>query len=277
MLSSMRGPLKYNIETSSPQIEAGKKFSISMQITNPYDVPVAVHDVNTQLPVELVDPTTSPNKQGFVSLFKAELARRTPANPETVTGSGPTPPDEPVQLQPGNSTVKTFTIRTKWAIFFPPASYNLYLWVDYEIDGCRNKDSVRYTLNIRSPLKAIMYGAIVGSALGFILKSIYNNPGALSSANSDVIVKWVIQLFGALLAAAVAVIAFARKKDTQPILSIEDFWGGFFVGFLAGFSGEAFINQFVQHLKLSNSLLFHSATHLLAKSACYLVHPFLKG
>src|ERR1700676_5231581 len=158
----IRGPLRYSIETSSTQIEAGKKFSISMQVTNPYDVPGTIHDVNTQLPVELIDRTGT-NSQGFVSLVKAELERRTPATPEpeseTVSGSGPTPSDQAILLQPGNSTVKTFTVKTKWAVFFPPASYNPYLWVDYEIDGSRNKDSVRYTLNIRSPLKAIIYGA----------------------------------------------------------------------------------------------------------------------
>lgn len=239
-MSSIRGPLRYNIETSSTQIEAGKKFSISIQITNPYDVPVTIHDVNTQLPVELIDPATNPSEQGFVSLFRAELARRTP-----VSGSGPTPPDEPIQLQPGNSTVKTFTVRTKWAIFFPPASYHLYLWFDYEIDSSRNKDSVRYTLTIRSPLKALIYGAMVGAILGFALRSIYNNPSSAISHDTSGIVRWLVQMLGALLAAAIAVIAFARKKDTQPILSIEDFWGGFFVGFLAGFSGESFIKQFV--------------------------------
>lgn len=244
-MPSIRGPLRYSIEMSSTQIEAGKKFSISMQVTNPYDVPVTIHDVSTQLPVELIDPTMNPSRQGFVSLVRPRLAPRAPATPETVSGSGPTPPDEPIQLQPGNSTVKTFTVRTKWAVFFPPASYNLYLWVDYEIYGSRNKDSVRYTLNIRSPLKAIIYGAIVGSILGFVLKSIYNNPSWAVSHDSSGIIRWFVQLVGTLLAAAIAVIAFARKKDTQPILSIEDFWGGFFVGFLAGFSGESFIKQFV--------------------------------
>lgn len=42
------------------------------------------------------------------------------------------------------------------------------------------------------------------------------------------------------------VIAFARKKDAQPILSIEDFWGGVLIGFLAGFLGKSFLDRFIQ-------------------------------
>src|SRR5947208_9435727 len=52
---SIRGPLRYQITTSSPQIEAGTKFSIYTRITNPYDVPVMINAVTTLLPVEFLD------------------------------------------------------------------------------------------------------------------------------------------------------------------------------------------------------------------------------
>jgi hypothetical protein len=37
------------------------------------------------------------------------------------------------------------------------------------------------------------------------------------------------------------VVAFARKKDAQPFISIEDFYGGFFVGFSAGYVGKSLL------------------------------------
>ncbi|WP_353072437.1 hypothetical protein [Tunturiibacter gelidiferens] len=52
---SIRGPLRYQISTSSPQLEAGTKFSIYTRITNPYDVPVKITSVTTLLPVEFID------------------------------------------------------------------------------------------------------------------------------------------------------------------------------------------------------------------------------
>jgi hypothetical protein len=248
---SIRGPLRYDVETSSPQMEAGKKFSVTMQITNPYDVPVTIYDLNTQLPIELKDPTIPTDKKGFVSLMKQRVLAVIPnpgvgpriePGPEPVPALGPGDPT--IELQPGNSTVRTFAIKTTSAIFFPPASYNLYLWIDYSIDGQRNKDSVRYTLNIRAPIKAVLYGSITGSVLGFVLRSIYEHPVlTLPWQDWPRTVAWLAQLFGSVLAAAIAVVAFARKKETQPILSVEDFWGGLFIGFLAGYTGKSFLSK----------------------------------
>ena len=51
----IRGPLRYQITTSSPQLEAGTKFSIYTRITNPYDVPVNIDSVTTTLPVEFIN------------------------------------------------------------------------------------------------------------------------------------------------------------------------------------------------------------------------------
>ena len=59
---------------------------------------------------------------------------------------------------------------------------------------------------------------------------------------ADVVV-WIITLIGNLLLAIVVVVAFARKRDTQPILSIEDFWGGLFIGAMTGYTGKSALNQ----------------------------------
>src|ERR1035437_5518224 len=53
---SFRGPLRYELETSSPQLEAGRAFTLFVRITNPYDVPVTILHVGTQLPVEFLNP-----------------------------------------------------------------------------------------------------------------------------------------------------------------------------------------------------------------------------
>ncbi len=49
------GALRFVIESSSEQIEAGKEFSINVKITNPYDTPVTIKNVTTKLPIEFVD------------------------------------------------------------------------------------------------------------------------------------------------------------------------------------------------------------------------------
>ena len=57
---SFRGPLRYEVETSTTQLEAGRKFTVFMKVTNPYDVPVTILKVETQMPVEFEDPLRRP-------------------------------------------------------------------------------------------------------------------------------------------------------------------------------------------------------------------------
>ena len=52
---SFRGPLKYVVETSAPQLEAGRNTSIFLLITNPYDLPVTIVSAQTKVPVEFKD------------------------------------------------------------------------------------------------------------------------------------------------------------------------------------------------------------------------------
>ena len=247
---TIRGPLRYALETSSPQVEAGKEFSVTIQITNPYDVPVTIYHVGTTLPVEF-----APRTDGvLVSFFKRLFSRPVGTDIKVLgvsvslssphTEDGQIKPDEAVILQPGNSTVKLFTVRTQAVVFFQPATYNLHLSINYEIDGNRNEDSTPFKLNIRAPLKAIIYGSLAGSIIGYVLRSLYEHGGAaivLSDAQQNI--TWLTGLFGNLLLSVIVIVAFARKKDAQPILSIEDFWGGFFVGFLAGYTGKSFLDK----------------------------------
>src|SRR5436190_1433291 len=74
----VRGPLKYVVETSSPQIEAGKKFSLSVRITNPYDVPVIIRQVVTKVPAKFVsfDAKRNTFREGGEIILKAIIAQR---------------------------------------------------------------------------------------------------------------------------------------------------------------------------------------------------------
>ena len=50
-----RGSLKIDVVTSEPVITAAGDFSILVNITNPYDVPITLYSVQTHMPVELID------------------------------------------------------------------------------------------------------------------------------------------------------------------------------------------------------------------------------
>lgn len=55
MGAPVRGSLRLTVSTSSPQVTAGSDFSIFVVIQNPFDVPITIHQVQTHIPVELID------------------------------------------------------------------------------------------------------------------------------------------------------------------------------------------------------------------------------
>lgn len=344
----IRGPLRYQVETSTPQIEAGKEFSVFIRITNPYDVEAKLKGVTTKLPAKFQD-IEALNRERKKEQYMERLHKLTnhvlservpeikqaenekkawlrkiikdvfssgmfplgllavgtydaaqyvkastlstqkdldkellnPANIELIVEKveqSPQPTEElsqivmdqlrtklreaeefkqpEVTLQPGNSIVQAFTLKTTQAILFAPSTYNLNLQIEYEIDSHVNQDSVGYQLNVRAPLKALISGAVVGSLTGYLVRDIFDQKVLLSLIQNPTRVSfasWLVALFGNVLVAALLVIAFARKKDAQPILSIEDFWGGVFVGFLAGYTGKSVLDQFLGSTKGSSS------------------------
>ncbi|MFH2092201.1 MAG: hypothetical protein ABIJ31_07550, partial [Pseudomonadota bacterium] len=75
-----RGKLDFKLTTSSTQIEAGKEFSVSIAITNPFDIPIKVKKVATKLPIEFIDVTRERLKkqehlleEKLKDLIKAEI------------------------------------------------------------------------------------------------------------------------------------------------------------------------------------------------------------
>jgi hypothetical protein len=172
------------------------------------------------------------------------------AGGEVVQAVGPARPSDQnpeVELQPGNSTVRVFTVRTVNALFFVPSLYNLNIEVEYKIDEKTNHDTVAYEISVRAPLGAIITGPVIGSVLGYLVRIGLDSKiliELLTEATTKAPhIRFWAGLVTAILIGGVVVVAFARKKDAQPILSIEDFLGGLFVGFLSAYGGEGLLKQ----------------------------------
>jgi hypothetical protein len=301
----VRGSLRLSVTTSSPQVTAGTDFSIFVLIQNPFDVPITIYQVQTHIPVELIDVNglrlhqAKRDKErqqrnasvGLLGLIKDNITDRTAHTGIAVAvGTDFNPKDEvdrqfinmtstigtmgdnssmvgmqlnfpenptseeldrifrriddykkgliPVTLQPGDSVVKQFVLRTRNWLFFTPLTHSFQIQVDYSSDGIDHADTVVYQQNIRAAMGAIAIGAVIGAAMGTILKSLTApTPSGLA---------YTLRIISASIVASVAVvIAFARKSSAQPIVSVEDFWGGALIGFSVGFFGfEQFFGLF---------------------------------
>jgi hypothetical protein len=241
--NSFRGPLRYEIETESSQLEAGAPFNIFVRITNPYDVEVTVLSVATLLPAEFKDPKSTTS--GMVEWMKTITTEAVTTRPIMATAvpvvyngeqkqEKPGIEEGPIALEPGNTALKRFEVRTRRTILFTPEVYTFHIEIHYQINGRSNFDAVKQQFKIGAPLKALVWGSFWGALAGASLHGLrdhMNDLHALWGLSS------VATPVAGILIGAVLVVAFARKKDAQPFITIEDFYGGCFVGFVAGFVG----------------------------------------
>lgn len=255
---SSRGPLKYSVKTPAPQLEAGRKISVELLITNPYEVPVTILITETVLPAHFEDANKPSSFFGTIWASARDSAERELDGADTlqvVSGknvlvSGEASPEtlaeQIVVLQPGNTAVRAFTLRTKQSLLFTPSVHSLNAQVCYQIEnGERQYDSVSYQLNIRAPFKALIIGSMFGALIGTVVR--YNTPPPSDEAfELAYFTPFLVALATNILIGGVLVIAFARKKDAQPFITVEDFWGGFFIGFVAGYIGEGMIDGAVR-------------------------------
>lgn len=330
-----RGKLDFKITISSNQIEAGKEFSISVSITNPFDIPVTVKKVATKLPIEFIDVTRERIKEQerllegkLKDLIKVEIpslkinqekkkrlatelskeilrmvpfvggivaagstvaeymiasnistaaslervsesisskdikkivdAAKSKKEPETEIKEGMVKLFEgkidelkkkstpEVLLQPGNSTVHVFTIKTNKSVFFSPSTYKLHMEIEYEAESAIHRDIIEYSLSVATSMGSMMFGAAAGSFLGYIVKDIFTEKtlmSAITVGGVGNILPSCLVLIANIILGVVSVIIFARKKDVQPILAIEDFWGGILIGFIVGYTGKTFVEK----------------------------------
>lgn len=143
---------------------------------------------------------------------------------------------EPVlrELQPGNSITRVFTLRTRKKVWFKPSTYRLQIEIDYEIAGVRNVDTIEHQIQVKASLTSVVLGSLFGALGGWVVKE-------FNSGTPDLLA--LLRLLVSIVLASMAVVLFARKKDVQPLIAVEDFWGGVAIGFLAAYVGPAFIEN----------------------------------
>ncbi len=139
----------------------------------------------------------------------------------------------PIILQPGNSVVTHFVLKTTKWLLFSPLAHKFQIQVTYDVEGKYQTDTIPYAVNIQ----ASMFSALVGAVFGSLLGSFVRTPPSAASTSEIVRTMLTSSIF-----AIIIVVAFARKSNVQQIVSVEDFWGGVFIGFLAGYTGESFIS-----------------------------------
>ena len=130
-------------------------------------------------------------------------------------------------------------------LLFTPSTYRLDFSIEYSIDDQPNQDVIEAQVNVRAPLWAIIAGSLAGAVAGRALHAVLNRPDQVFGQPWDQprLLTALARVVAHMLLAAIVVVAFARKKDTQPVLSVEDFYGGIFIGVLVGYNGVSYFSN----------------------------------
>jgi hypothetical protein len=100
---------------------------------------------------------------------------------------------------------------------------------------------VRFTL--RPPLRANATGAVVGTIVGAFARGLKDRSADFFTSLD---VGFVASTTLSATLAIVAVIYSSRRTgDAQPIITVEDFWGGMLVGFTVGYMGIDVFSRYV--------------------------------
>jgi hypothetical protein len=86
----------------------------------------------------------------------------------------------------------------------------------------------------------MMWGSAVGGFVGGLAHLIQAQGGPSNINQID------LQLILVTLLGPVAVVFLARRSGAPSMVTVEDFWGGFVVGFMIGYSGAEAFKQFQQ-------------------------------
>ncbi len=90
-------------------------------------------------------------------------------------------------------------------------------------------------------MRSSIIGGIIGSFFGYMVKDADNISDLLELER-----QLLIGILRTIIFSLIVIVAFARKSNVQQVVSVEDFWGGIFTGFLVGYTGEEFIKSLLE-------------------------------
>jgi len=244
------------IKTSIPQgvVIAGRPFSLTTTVTNPYEEPIEIMHYTYLIPyqVQWIHDATFDQKfteyssysfirQWFASSILAAAARPPGAamvfGNQSGTGSG-------VQMvAPGEQQSYSFkAIMPQW-LFITGGQFSFQGLIVYRRAGTVHTSNFEVAFPFRPPLRSISLGAVLGAILGSTAKVLKDNgPDILQQKPGGVVTATILAI---ILSTIAVVYSSRRSNESQPVLTVEDVWGGMILGFLIGYLGNEFFQTIV--------------------------------
>ncbi len=238
----MSQTLDVQIDCSSEIIHAGDSFLLYLTVRNTFAEAITQLSVSYGLPSGFII-NRKPDKEeanvhkhqiikGIDRLLSQSFGMREGGGPifDTRRSMG-----WEVNILPEETYTITMPIRAGKMPFarLYPDTYKIFFDIQFSLGNERHSHQVRKSLIVYPSSNGVYLGAILGGAAGSYLKS----PSNLA-VNVPLIIASSVSGF-------VLAIVFRRKANVQQFIAIEDFWGGFLIGVVAGYGGQELLEKFL--------------------------------
>jgi hypothetical protein len=150
-----------------------------------------------------------------------------------IGGQTQTPPSYPI-VQQNDKFRADFNLQVGNTVGFKPRpdNYTISGEVTYLFNNTEYHKQINFDVSVFPSLAGMLCGTLLGSFLGTMTRNVNN-----------ITIRLIPIVLVNLILAFIVGIVLMRKKDVQPFLTVEDFWGGTLLGFLVGFSGLQMFQQ----------------------------------
>lgn len=265
--------IKIGSNLSSRIIKKGDFFTIYIDITNGHEGPIDLREVKISQPMGFYPVTMERLKKlqmpGFARL--SELFGKLSGSAQSVQ---PRREDDPnfsfeemhekirggsiihemhdAIIQKNTAYTEIFTLQAgSTAGLHPrPDTYTIRCDVTYVFDGNIFHSSIEIDVSIFPSLSSMLVGTLVGAVLGTMLKELFSKTNLMKDFDTlgvpGTLAPMIPILFSNMILGFMIAVVLMRKKDVQPFLTIEDFWGGILVGFLTSYTSSQILEQLSQ-------------------------------
>lgn len=268
--------IEVSASLSNRIVKKGDYFSLYVDIVNGHEDPIEILQVLlfqpvgfipvklNKLPPTIFDAIRNFFRGGYgesidIDLDVAageiiELPKQKQEQEQPETFIGPSIVHRPNQLvQPKTKYREDFNLKAGWTggLRPRPDTYAISAEVIYKVKDVFMHKQITIDVSIFPSLSSMLFGALFGSILGTVVRAI------VSPGTSNIFAA----LFTNLVLAFVIAVTLMRKKDVQPFLTIEDFWGGILLGFLVGTNGQVFLDAITKLSSQGGTIVGANFTH----------------
>lgn len=247
--------VKIKVTIAQPFVIAGQPFSLTTSLENAHEELIEVVEFLYHIPYQVQWIMDVKYDAAFEESRSANLVRRlmrasawrAAAQPpgQVMQFANMKSPGTPiVTVLPAQTTSYSFKALVPQWLFVSGGELVFPGRITYRYKGALHSAPFEVRLTMRPPLRSNGIGALLGAVLGTSAKMLKDQQGAGMSPGFGI--EFVAATVLAAILSVIAIVYSSRRTgESQPILTVEDFWGGLIVGFMIGYLGHEFFQKIV--------------------------------